>query len=253
VIHTKTFLIQTVDGRIVHDFSFTLIEAIRYHNWLYDNAIYNYVLSETTDRPKINPIQYYPLENVIPIGTVEFVLEYLKKYYNIDNVKPLNIPPVLMKPEYLKRHVEYMFFDTDNYIYTEDKPVFVKSADKIKDYTDIIYRNQKLPKGLYLISEEVNIDSEWRAFVYNNELVGLQNYLGNFTLFPDVALIKQMIQDYKSAPKSYTLDVGINEKGTFIIECHAFFSCGLYGFADYKLLPLMFISTWSELVNKTTI
>jgi len=66
-------------------------------------------------------------------------------------------------------------------------------------------------------------------------------------------LIKQMIQDYKSAPKAYTLDVGINEKGTFIIECHTFFSCGLYGFTDYKLLPLMFISAWNELVNKTTI
>ena len=86
------------------------------------------------------------------------------------------------------------FFDTNNYVYAEDKPVFVKSADKIKGYTDIIYKNQKLPKGLYLVSELVNIESEWRAFVYNGELIGLQNYLGDFTLFPDVDLIKQMIQ-----------------------------------------------------------
>lgn len=252
MIHTKTFLIQTVDGRIVHDFSFTLIEAIRYHNWYYNENVYNYVLSETTDRPKLNSTQYYPLEDIIPIGTVEFVLEYLKKYYIIDNVKPINIPQELMKPEYLKRWVKIHKSET-NVINTGDIPIFVKDNTKIKGWANIVKPNRGYPPGEYLISEVVNIDSEWRAFVYNGQLVGLQNYAGDFTWFPDVCTIKNMIRDFKTNPKAYTLDVGINEKGTFIIECHTFFSCGLYGFADYKLLPLMFISTWNELVNKTTI
>jgi len=233
---------------IVHDFSFALIEAIRYHNWYYNENVYNYVLSETTDRPKLNSTQYYPLEDIIPIGTVEFVLEYLKKYYIIDNVKPINIPQELMKSEYLKRWVNIHKSET-NVINAGDTPIFVKDNTKIKGWANIVKPNGGYPPGEYLISEVVNIDSEWRAFVYNNELVGLQNYLGDFTLFPDVDLIKQMIQDYKSAPKAYALDVGINEKGTFIIECHDFFSCGLYGFADYKLLPIMFISTWNKLIN----
>ena len=49
-----------------------------------------------------------------------------------------------------------------------------------------------------------------------------------------------MIKDYKDSPLSYTLDVGINNNGTFIIEVHPFVSCGLYGFSDYRILCYMF-------------
>lgn len=129
MIYTKTFLIQSADKTILHDFSFTLIEAIKYHNWLYDDAVYNYVLSETTNRPKLNPVQYYPLEEIIPIGSVKFVLEYLKKYYNIDNIKPLNIPEELMKPEYLKRWIKIHKSET-NVINAGDTPIFVKVNTK---------------------------------------------------------------------------------------------------------------------------
>ena len=99
-----------------------------------------------------------------------------------------------------------------------------------------------------MVSEYIDIDSEWRAFVFNNELVGLHNYSGDFTIFPDVKLIKIMIKDF-NYNGAYTLDIGVNLKGTFIIECHDFFSCGLYGFEDYKLLPKMFISTWNKLIK----
>ena len=95
---------------------------------------------------------------------------------------------------------------------------------------------------IYQFSQVILIDSEWRAFVYKGKLVGLQNYCGEFTLFPDVEKIKEMIKAYKSAPIAYTLDVGINANGTFVIEVHDFFSCGLYGFSDSSL-PFMF-SQW---------
>lgn len=245
----KTFLIQTINKKIVHDFSFGLVEAINYNNWFYNKPTYNYIPSDTTDRPIMhNGIQYYILEDVVPIGTVEFVLEYLKKYYYIDNIKPLNIPQKLMKPEYLKRWVH--FSNNDKPIFNAgDKPIFVKDNTKIKGFTNFIEPTRGYPSGEYLVSEYIDIDSEWRAFVFNNELVGLQNYSGDFTMFPDVTLVEQMIKDF-NYPHPYTLDIGINNKGTFIIECHDFFSCGLYGFADYKLLPRMFISTWNKLIKR---
>jgi hypothetical protein len=59
-----------------------------------------------------------------------------------------------------------------------------------------------------------------------------------------------MIKAYsKEAPVAYTLDVGVNKKHTFIIEAHDFFSCGLYGFADLKLLPLMFYRWFRDYIN----
>ena len=41
-------------------------------------------------------------------------------------------------------------------------------------------------------------------------------------MFPDVDLIKEMIKDF-NYNNAYTLDVGINKDGTFLIECHDFF------------------------------
>lgn len=192
----------------------------------------------------------HDLEGIIPIGSVEFVLSYLNKYYNISNIKPLNIPQQLMKPEYLKRWIVERATDS-NTINAGSTPIFVKDSAKIKGWTNIVETNRGYPPGEYLISELIDIDSEWRAFVFNKRLVGLQNYSGDFTIFPDVKLIKNMINDYSNMGV-YTLDVGINDKGTFIIECHDFFSCGLYGFSDYKILPLMFINTWNKLIGGQT-
>ena len=45
------------------------------------------------------------------------------------------------------------------------------------------------------------------------------------------------------------LDVGINENGTFVLECHNFFSCGFYGFSNHQLIPLMFKSWFRECVK----
>lgn len=246
----KTFLIQTVDNQIVHDFAFYLREAIKYHNWYYNEQVYNYILSETPERPKLNDYQYYSLNDIIPIGTVEFVSEYLKKYYNIQNIKPLNIPQELMQEKYLKRWVKYQLNES-NVFNAGEKLIFVKDNAKIKGFTNIIEPTKGYPKGEYLISEVVDIESEWRCFIYNGEFVGLQNYLGNFTLFPNIKLIKEMISRYKDCPPAYTLDIGINKIGeTFILEVHNFFACGLYGFSDHRVLPQMFIKAFNWQLNK---
>lgn len=232
----RTFLIQTIDNKVKHDFSFQLLEAIDYQNWYCNEKRYDVILSENCD-----------IENCIPVGAVEFVLLYLKKHYGIEGVKPINIPPELMNLTFLKRHVEIV--DTEKSpVLIKDKPLFIKDNNKIKGFADIITDGSRL-KGEYLVSEVIDIDSEWRAFVYRSRLVGLQNYSGDFTLFPDVTLINDMIQIYNQCPPAYTLDVGINkEKGTFLIEVHNFFSCGLYGFHDHRILPQMFIQSFQSLI-----
>lgn len=236
----KTFLIQTIDNMVVHDFTFTLIEAIRYHNWVNNEDVYNY----------ITQIDGYEgdIKDIIPIGSVEFVLEYLKNYYSIDDVKPLNIPEELLIPKYVKRKIHKT--KTNSNTVNLGSPIFVKDSTKIKGWTDIVEYNRSYPPGEYFISELIDIDSEWRAFIFNRTLCGIQNYSGDFTVFPDIDLIREMIGNCDNNG-SYTLDVGINQvDGTFIIECHDFFSCGLYGFSDYKMLPLMFINTWNKLVRR---
>jgi hypothetical protein len=242
VVLIKTFIIQTINGEVTHDFSFHLLEAIKYNNWYQNEKIYHYILT--------NDLGCYKTDkDNIPVGSVEFILNALKYNCGIEKIKPLNVPLELMKPEYLKRWVKIV--KTNSIVTnTGDESIFVKDNTKIKGICDIIPENYSYPIGEWLVSEVVDIESEWRAFVFNDKLVGLQNYSGDFTLFPDVKLIKEMINEYKGINPCYTLDVGVNySKGTFILESHDFFSCGLYGFSDYRILPKMFIATWNKLIN----
>jgi hypothetical protein len=216
------FLIQTINGKVKHDFSFTLLESIEFQNWLRNDKSFEVCF---TDEPTI--------PNYIPIGSVEFVSKYITDYYGI-TPKPKNIPLELMGKNWTGRTV---INGTEKDIIGEK---FVKSNDKIKSFTEIC---KTAPEGNYQISDLIDIKSEWRAFVYEGKLVGLQNYSGEFDVFPNTDKIKAMINAYKTQPIAFTLDVAISNNDTVIIEVHDFFSCGLYGFSEHKILPFMF-SKW---------
>lgn len=224
------FLIQTVDGQIKHDFSFTLIQSIEYHKWLDPECEMEYNLTDE---------KIYP--GFIPIGSVEFVSTYLNEFYN-KIPKPINIPDELIDHIWTGRMI---INGTEKDIVGEK---FVKSNDKIKSFTEIC---SQAPPGNYQISDVIDIQSEWRAFVYNNKLIGLQNYGGDFDIFPDVVKIKKMIKTYTTQPPAFTLDVAITpDNNTVIIEVHDFFSCGLYGFSEHKYLPFMFSRSFNHVSTK---
>ena len=236
-----TFLIQTVNNEIVHDFSFQLIDAIKYNNWYRDKKIYDYILLNNVPNAIDLDMSF---DNYIPIGTVEFVHEFIKKYYTFVP-KPLNVPEELFK--YADREI---FNGNEKDI---KNGYFIKSNDIIKSETNRLFIHPSSTwfiKGNYQISEKIEILSEWRAFVYYNKLVGLQNYSGDFTIFPNIQRLNNMIKDYKNSPTAYTLDVGIKDNlDTVIIECHEFYSCGLYGFSDNKILPQMFSIAFNEIIK----
>lgn len=216
------FLIQTINGKVKHDFSFTLLESIEFQNWLRNDKSFEVCF---TDEPT--------MPNYIPIGSVEFVSKYITDYYGL-MPKPKNIPIELIGKNWTGRNV---INGTEKDIIGEK---FVKSNDRIKSFTEIC---KTAPEGNYQISDLIDIESEWRAFVFNGKLVGLKNYSGEFDIFPNVDKIKAMINAYKTQPIAFTLDVAISNNDTVIIEVHDFFSCGLYGFAEHKILPFMF-SEW---------
>jgi hypothetical protein len=211
------FLIQTMNDEIVHDFSFHLIRSIDYNNWYYnrpDNMIY-YLSHEYCEQEK----------QCIPIGSVEFVVEYFKKYFNY-SLKPKNIPYCLLDRRFTKRKV---FQGSKNRVFINNELKFIKSNSKIKSFATIVHPDDDIPEDDYQISDVIDIDSEYRCFIFENELLYISNYSGDSTLFPNKHVIIDMIKTYQpTAPIAYTLDVGVNEKdGTFIIEVHDFFSCGL--------------------------
>lgn len=228
------FIIQTINSQVKHDFSFTLLEAIRYQNWYHNKQVCSYSLTDSV----------YPdfRKSDIPVGSVEFVSNYLEKHFNLKPA-PRNVPGQLIS--YAGRTIE-----NGSHLTTRYQKYFVKSNDTIKGFTDFVDPKTTLPAGNYQFSAEIDMASEWRCFVYQNDLVGLQNYSGDFTLFPDVSRIKEMIRDFYRAPVAYTLDVCVNTQGTFVVEAHDFFSCGLYGFADLRILPHMFAGWFDSFTTK---
>lgn len=222
------FLIQTNNKKITDDFSFVLIQALNYQNWYNPNNHHEY--RETDSR-------FYP--KYTPVGSVEFVQGYIEHYHG-KTVRPMNIPEELFTPEFLQRNMSVVKTD-----FVAGKQ-FVKSNTRFKSFTEIC-EDRFIPYDEYLFSDVVEFKSEWRCFVYQKQLVGLHYYAGDFTVFPCVPTILNMIHAFKSAPVAYTLDVGVI-KDTVLVECHDFFSCGLYGFNDYKILPQMFQRWFTEFI-----
>lgn len=94
-----------------------------------------------------------------------------------------------------------------------------------------------------------DIESEWRVFVYKGRGIDVKNYSGNPFVFPKTERIYQFIDQYTDAPEAYTLDVAVTNKGTWVLECHDFFSCGLYGCID-KNIPFMLNHAWFNIKNE---
>ena len=112
------FLIQTIKGEIVHDFTFMLLEAIRFHKW----SGRNYHMVMITEQGISEP-------GWIPVGSVEFVQAYLKDAYGL-TVKPRNVPEELMGLEFSGRAMRNTDIVAPTYVTSLD--IHIKSNDKIK-------------------------------------------------------------------------------------------------------------------------
>jgi hypothetical protein len=249
------FLIQKQNSEYFdYDFCDGLYKAIQYQKWLMNYDINNlqYIDYQLIDMRLLLNTQIN--KDYIPCGSIEFVTTYMQQI-GLPIPKPVNVPMPLQDKNNSGRvlyETEWESFET-LYKMEDKKNWFVKSFKKIKGLSGLLSdcKSKIIKSENYQFSEIIDIKSEWRCFIYKNQLVGLQNYQGDFTLFPNIEKIKSMIKAYNGQPIAYTLDVYINEYNeTYCLEVHDFFSCGLYGFADYKILSFMFSDWWNEYKNK---
>jgi len=295
------FLIQIDNhGRVIHDFSKTLIELSEYYSWLYGGSqqsamdidfcllenikrfVDTHKSSENEDASDVT--------DITPVGSVEFVKEFAKQVFGTDYFpKPINVPEQLMPELYSGRICRNLMSGEDVYNYfgyvnmhlpLNDKNsnrFFVKSLDTIKDerngFYDVIpdlydkymtlearmHNGYQVHKIFHHRSFEAftncqvstileDIESEWRVFVYKGKGIDVKNYSGDPFVFPKADRIYQFIDQYTEAPEAYTLDVAVTNKGTWVLECHDFFSCGLYGSTD-KNIPFMLNHAWFNIKN----
>lgn len=246
------FLVQKIDNKLTLDFCHEIMVSQIYSKWRGEPYQIKYAEKEVPKGLK------HP-ENYIPIGTVEFVRDYINIYFpNKSNcLIPLNVPDALKT--FAGRYVwdidcEEAIPDTLKVNDDDTIELFRKSLYKIKDESNgfIEYKRADANKLIgYQVSTKINaIRSEWRVFVHHNDVKQVCYYDGDPLVFPDSHRIQQMVERYarEDAPIAYTLDVAVTDYSTYVIEVHRFFSCGLYGFSDYRILPYMFSQAWHEMM-----
>lgn len=248
------FLAQTRNGKIIHDFVFALNEAMYYQEVLAGFMSQDKPILVRHDGCDFSGIDN--LDDYTPVGSIDFVSAFLRTFYpKAENMlRPLNVPEELFP--YAGREIANVICKDDFKPFWKYNEVYAKSIDEIKDqfnglYDDIHGKNVAKDFRHCQVSEVIQIVSEWRVFVFQGQILDCRNYSGHFFVYPDPDRIIKMVKAYEpAAPAAYTLDVAVTTKGeTVIIECHRFFSCGLYGFKDHKLLPYMFSQTWFQMKN----
>ena len=237
------FLVQTVNKQITYDFIFELTTCKEYFDWIGRDFKLKKHEGLNFDDIK-NPDQY------VPVGSVEFVSEYLRKFYPQAEkaLIPINVPEQLFP--FAGRTIANITKPEDMNGF--DCLVYRKSLDTIKDPNNGWWRLPEYEwcKGYQLSSSIDNILSEWRVFVFRDMILDARCYKGDCFVGPDRDTVQKMVEAYKDAPVAYTLDVAVTSEGkTIVIECHRFFSCGLYGFCEHDKYPVMLSQEWFEMKN----
>ena len=206
---------ETTDGMLVKN----LME--RYSNWYLDKYIV-----EGDDYTLL------PRETLIPVGNIPFVQKYLDH-----KMRPLEVP------EELRSFLEREYFVCKGKDIPKkylDREYFIKDADTLKKWNNALNpRDLCLEKETnYVVSERVFFDSEYRVFVHDRDILACQHYLGDPLVFPDAEKIKDVVRVY-DGPQAYTLDIGIHDGKTDLIEIHPFACCGLYGFNSRQIIAML--------------
>lgn len=192
-----------------------------------------------------------------PYNVVIGFIESTNKYFERMGLPPkiaLNVPKELEK--YTHRQIDYMTmaeFKKETRL-----PIFVKPNGKAKEFVAGVITEESSRKFFFnevpdecpvLVSEVLDIVSEYRCYVHKGTLVGIYWYSGDFRIFPDVKVIDAAIADYASAPAGYGIDFGITADGkTILIEANDGWSLGNYGLEPTRYANLL-LARWIEIMK----
>lgn len=196
----------------------------------------------------------------IPVGTINFSKWVLSKQGYNNVLRPIEVPYFLQCQDFMKR--EYTI--TDYKDLPKTGRYFVKDVSHLKasnascvfmnnfgswfeEYTSLEpNKDIRINETKFSVSSILDIQSEYRVLVCDDKVQGVQYYNGDCLVFPDAYIIREIIREIEIQrvlghllPKSYTLDIGVCDRGTFLIEMHNFVSCGTYGFCG-DVLPYMY-------------
>lgn len=236
------FLIEGNKNIPRYTFGYTLLKAIEFQKEFLSIEDRKIKIKKVPELGIFNNSDY---KNWCPVGSIKFVHNYFRNY-NIPIPKPINIPKSLfvlsgLKPKIIGSNIKL------------NKISFIKSIEEAKHPLNGVKRETPEIGQWQVTDYSESFISEWRCFIHHNKIVDCKIYSGDWNFFPDIEFIKEAINRYSDSPVSYTLDIGIvedKENKHRIVECHDFYSCGLYGFNNEFKYPQMLSQWYFEYLKK---
>lgn len=191
------------------------------------------------------------------VGSIDAMTKLFK---NINRLPaPIDFPDSIIKSGLLNRDVSVMKLDDFvNEFKLTNEPMFVKPV-QTKLFDGILISKEEHLSYLrfdncdVLVSNHIDIISEYRVYVHNKKAIYSCNYSGDFRISPNFEYVDKLIEAYEGQPIAYTIDVAVLKDGSMtVIEFNDFWAIGSYGLycVDYAK---MLLDRYGEIVSKIKI
>lgn len=248
------FVIQTnSQGQIETDIGLALLDAISVQNWSHNrnNAIkyrlQNYLCKISDD--------------YVPVGTIDWIRAVSGVF-----LRGVNLPTEFQCKPFIRRLVKILTREQLGVLVNSpitnasrrDDKFFIKPSSLAKSFPPVVISRQNIYKlndqtlkneTLYFCSEVVDIQAEWRAFIYDGKIIDVKMYNGSWDkpiTKDEIEVFKYQIGQAKLPFKACTVDFARTNYGIEWIEIHNFVACGLYGFDNPQFLIKMLRTAWKE-------
>ena len=196
-------------------------------------------------------------KNIILVADIDDTHSYIERFGG-KPPKALNIPQELMS--FTGRNIRYMTMG--EFKQDTELPVFVKGNGLAKEHHNIfgagVINKESSRQNFFigvpddfpvLVSDYVDIVSEYRGYVVDGQLKGIKHYLGDIRIFPDMKVVDAAIAAFKTAPIGYSIDFGVTADGkTLLVECNDGYSLGNYGLEASAYTTLL-AKRWMQLLK----
>jgi len=170
--------------------------------------------------------------------------------------KPFDCYPDVLKP-YYRRNIRKSTLGEERAKYDKNPvPMFVKPVLP-KQFIGQVWTSilQLIPlanipdSAEVLVCEPIEIDSEFRVYVHDGEILGVKHYYGDWNKVPSEEFVKEVVRAYKPSPIAYGVDIGVNKEYGFVIEANDGCNLGNYGL-DSIHYGEMIVARWYEIVSQ---
>jgi hypothetical protein len=142
---------------------------------------------------------------------------------------------------------------------SNENQLFIKPANDDKQFTGFICKHKEdrwNPRisamendALLAWSEVVTFITEFRVYVLNGRIQNVSRYRGPVDKYPDMKVVREMVDAYSDAPIAYGLDVGVTSSArTLLVEVNEALALSNYGLAP-TLHAKMVASRWFEIMG----